>query len=401
MYDTLYAVPEGTATDFPFLRSREDWRVCQVLGHLANRKIPPEAGDKANLSWDYYPGSPPKLGEMARGVHVPGALGEWTIRTSLRFLKLYEQREVRDVPVVRRKALYPTTPVWWEHVEVPRGMAARVPQMVALQGSQLMGEPLGGPYHLILAALWAVEVADVFLGSIRHHGHLWRLPMAIWSAFADLTPERLCAADPSAQPLLEAGLKLLRLVEEHAPANRLSELGGPRGVFRLPRHWMTRGPWSSRKVRGTPASRMGGTSARIPESVTWTGTWWTRLRLVQALRWLQSPLRPLPLQPPPLSPCALPLGGGCHVGPTCRAWKADLRDLVGPTPLGVAVGRLLLWGDRRAPRWSPLLSLLGMGRPSLVPRPPSTRPYGRVWGVLLGNSRPSSIMGWTILSSWR
>jgi len=27
MYDTLYAVPEGTVTDVPFLRSREDWRV--------------------------------------------------------------------------------------------------------------------------------------------------------------------------------------------------------------------------------------------------------------------------------------------------------------------------------------------------------------------------------------
>jgi len=38
-----------------------------------------------------------------------------------------------------------------------------------------MREPLGGPYHLMLAALWAVEVADVFLGSIRHHGHLWRV----------------------------------------------------------------------------------------------------------------------------------------------------------------------------------------------------------------------------------
>ena len=75
MYDTLYAVPEGTATDFPFLRNREDWRVCQVLRHLANREIPPEVGNKANFSWDYYPGSPPKLGEMDRGVHVPGALG--------------------------------------------------------------------------------------------------------------------------------------------------------------------------------------------------------------------------------------------------------------------------------------------------------------------------------------
>jgi len=232
MYDTLYAVSEGTVTDFPFLRSRKDWRVCQVLRHLAVREIPPVVGKKPHFSWASYPGSPPKLGEMDRGVYVPGALGEWTVRTSLRVPTLYEQREVRDVPVVRRKALHPTTPVWWEHVEVPRGMAARVPQMVALQGSQLMEEPLRGPYHLMLAALWAVEVAGVFLGSIRHHGHLWRLPVAIRSPFADLTPERLCSADPSAQPLLEAGLKLLRLIEEQAPPNRLSWLGGPRGVFR-------------------------------------------------------------------------------------------------------------------------------------------------------------------------
>jgi len=166
MYDTLHAVPEGTVTDFPFLRSREDWRMCQVLRHLAVCEIPPEVGDKPHFSWEYYPGSPPKLGGMDRGFYVPGAQGDWTVRTSLRLLTLYEQREVRDVPVVRHKALYPTTTVWWEHVEVPRGMAARVPQMVALQGRQLMEEPLGGPYHLLLAALWAVEVADVFLVSI-------------------------------------------------------------------------------------------------------------------------------------------------------------------------------------------------------------------------------------------
>jgi len=172
------------------------------------------------------------LGELDCGFCVPGARGEWTVRTSLRLLTLYEQREVRDVPVVCRKALYTTTPVWWEHVGVPRGMAARVPQMVALQGIQLMGEPLGGPYHLMLAALWAGEVADVFLGSIRHHGHLWRLPMAISSAFADMTPERLCSADPSARPLLEAGLTLLRLTEERAPPVWLQWIGGPRGIFR-------------------------------------------------------------------------------------------------------------------------------------------------------------------------
>jgi len=132
---------------------------------------------------------------------------------------------VRDVPVVRRKGLYPTTPVWWEQVEVPRDMAERVPQMVALQEIQLMGEPLGGPDDLMFVALWAVEVADVFLGSIRHHGRLWRLPLAIRSAFANLTTKRLCSADPSARPLLETGLELLRLIEERATASWFQWLG--------------------------------------------------------------------------------------------------------------------------------------------------------------------------------
>jgi len=50
MYDTLYAVPEGTVTDFSFLRSREDLRVYSVLRHLAVGEIAPEVGDKPHLS---------------------------------------------------------------------------------------------------------------------------------------------------------------------------------------------------------------------------------------------------------------------------------------------------------------------------------------------------------------
>jgi len=193
---------------------------------------PPDSGPKPYFSWDYYPGTPPKMGEEDRGYFVPGALGEWTICTTLGVLVLHEQREVREVPVSRRKALYPIAPLWWASVEVPRGMAARMPQMVALRGSKLMGEVLGGPYHIILATLWAFEVADVFVGSIRHHGHLWRLPLVLRTALAELTAERLCSADSSARPLLEAGLELLRLVEELGKESWLLYDGSPRGVFR-------------------------------------------------------------------------------------------------------------------------------------------------------------------------
>jgi len=76
---------------------------------------------------------------------VPGALGEWTIRTTLGVLVLHEQREVREVPVPRRKALYPVGPLWWASVEVPRAMAARMLNLVALCESKLMRQTLVGP----------------------------------------------------------------------------------------------------------------------------------------------------------------------------------------------------------------------------------------------------------------
>jgi len=66
-----------------------------------------------------------------------------------------------------------------ELVEVPGGIYARAPQMALLKSSQLMGKPIGGPEHLLLAALRAAEVADVFVGSIHHHGYLWRLLTAL------------------------------------------------------------------------------------------------------------------------------------------------------------------------------------------------------------------------------
>jgi len=56
MYDTLYAVPDGTVTDLPFLRSWENWRVCQVLRHSAVREIPPRGGGQAPPLLGVLPG---------------------------------------------------------------------------------------------------------------------------------------------------------------------------------------------------------------------------------------------------------------------------------------------------------------------------------------------------------
>lgn len=50
MCGTLNAVPEGTETDFPFLRCPEDRRACLVFTHLVTWDIHPEAGGGAFFS---------------------------------------------------------------------------------------------------------------------------------------------------------------------------------------------------------------------------------------------------------------------------------------------------------------------------------------------------------------
>jgi len=89
---------------------------------------------------------------------MPAVLGEWSCRSDKGLHALYEQRELRDISVAHRQVLYPATLALRAFAEVPRGMAARMSQMDGLQGSQLMGETLGGPYHITLATLWGLEV---------------------------------------------------------------------------------------------------------------------------------------------------------------------------------------------------------------------------------------------------
>jgi len=56
MYDPRYTVSDGTVTDVPFLRSRDDWWIFQVLRHLAVRAPPPKVEGKPHLPlklpWD-------------------------------------------------------------------------------------------------------------------------------------------------------------------------------------------------------------------------------------------------------------------------------------------------------------------------------------------------------------
>jgi len=242
----------------------------------------------------------------------------------------------------------------------------------------------------------------VFLGSIRHHGNLWRLPMAIRSASADLTPERLCSADPSAQPLLEAGLKLLRLIEEQAPPDRLSWLGGPRGVFRCAK---------ALDEEGTLVLHEGLGDARLPYGRDIRAD--TRIRaLDRDLADAASALAGLVVAPePPSVPAAsasaplalLPPSWGRVSRPASVSRLASR-----PTrprrayPLRGSSWTIATLGGPPGPPLEPLPLFTCNGSAQFgTPSPVNPAIYGRVWGIPLRNSRPSSIMRWTICSSWR
>ena len=371
-----------------------------------NRELPPEVGNAPYYSWEYYPGLPPKLGATDPGFYMPAVLGEWSCRNDKGLVALYEQRELRDISVARRQVLYPATPAWWASVEVPRGMAARIPQMVGLQGSQLKGETLGGPYHIILATLWAVEVADVFVGSIRHHGHLWRLPVALREAFAVLTVERLCSADSTIQPLLEAGLVLLRRVEEQADAAWMEWEGTPRGVFRCAKAVDDEGVLTLSEGLGDPhlpygrdilpdlrlrtldrelaesgPYRYGPAAALVAASAPASSAQATAASAAASAR-------PPPTQAAAASRLMPPIWGGVARPPyTARGGARNTRarrayPLVGSS----SVPRT---GGIRGPRWGLCPFLLGRGLPNWGPLDPWDRPCGRGRGVPSGTSHPS------------
>jgi len=43
---------------------------------------------------------------------MPEVMEEWFCRSDMGILALYEQCELRDIPVARRQVLYPATPAW-------------------------------------------------------------------------------------------------------------------------------------------------------------------------------------------------------------------------------------------------------------------------------------------------
>jgi len=244
-------------------------------------------------------------------------------------------------------------------------------------------------------------VADVFLGSIRHHGHLWRLPMAIRSAFADLSLERVCSADPSARPLLEAGLKLLRLIEERAPPDRLSWIWGPRGIFRCAKALddertlvLQEGLRDARLLYGREIradTRIRALDRDLADAAS------ARAGLVVAP---EPPSAPAASASAPLALLSPSWGRVSRPAYVSRLASRPARPRRA-YPLGGGGGTTATLGGPPGPPLAPLPPFIWEGSAQFGTPSPVNPAIWSSLGRSLGKSRPSIITGWTIRSSWR
>lgn len=75
------------------------------------------------------------------------------MRSRFNYLMESEQREIAVVIERRFKGLLRRLPIWWARMEVPRGMAVRMPSLASLPGSCLQLESPGGPHDATLAMI--------------------------------------------------------------------------------------------------------------------------------------------------------------------------------------------------------------------------------------------------------
>lgn len=94
-----------------------------------------------------------------------------------------------------------------------------------------MEEDVDGPLHAGIATAWVHDIGDVFVASIRHHGHFWRIAPAVRASLRWLEPQRTRRGAAPWDPILLQGLALLDLIEWKSPIIRLSPRDVARGVF--------------------------------------------------------------------------------------------------------------------------------------------------------------------------
>lgn len=234
LFPDLHEVPIGTPTDYPVLRFAYDRKVARQIEAACDRPPLPE-GAMPVFDLAYYPGPLPSIGQRPRGYFLRQALAEHRHRGRHGIYACAEQREVEGFTHQDRLKFYPVVPTWWSEYEVPRGMAARIGNLVALRGSRRMADGPDSAASATLNACWLVQVADVLLSSGLFYGHAWLIPLPLLRALQESPIDALRQDHPDRVAYLRSLLLLLEEVHLKALPSYLGLPFRPRLLVRCSR----------------------------------------------------------------------------------------------------------------------------------------------------------------------
>jgi len=178
------ALPAGWLMDLPALLEREDWgQVDRVRRCLSQSTGADEvAADQPVVEWRWCCQFSPYLTTGDPRVNHP-ASDELHLVSVLQL----EFPRAQD----HRRGNHVVLPKWWKDVEVPMGFPAMLPRFLAYYSSRMRPNEEGQRLYSILATQWVVEVASVWVASLRTKGYLWHLFNALVEGMCTLTPARL------------------------------------------------------------------------------------------------------------------------------------------------------------------------------------------------------------------
>jgi len=185
-------LPAGRLVDLAALLEREDWgrlnpvRRCPAQSTGATEL----AADHPVVVWRWCCRAPPYLATRDPHVNHPSARHEYGWRRDERYLVSVLQLEFPRTRDYRRRK-YVVLPKWWQEMEVPMGFPAMLPGFLAYNLSRMRPIEEGHRLYAILATQWVVEVAPVWVASLKVKGYLWHLSNALVEGMCTLTPARL------------------------------------------------------------------------------------------------------------------------------------------------------------------------------------------------------------------
>ena len=173
-------LPAGWLVDLPALLEREDWgRLDPVRRCLAQSTGATElAADQPVVDWRWCCRAPPYLATGDPHVNHPSARHEFGWRRDERYLVSVLQLEfprTRDY----RRGKYVVLPKWWQDMEVPMGFPAMLPRFLAYYLSRMRPNEDGHRLYAILSTQWVVEVASVWVASLKVKRYRWHLSNAL------------------------------------------------------------------------------------------------------------------------------------------------------------------------------------------------------------------------------